>query len=34
MKIEIKLTEIDKLKKENILSDIDKHVKCYLKNSK
>lgn len=34
MKIEIKITEADKLKKENILSDIDKHVKCYLKNSK
>lgn len=34
MKIEVKITEADKLKKENILSDIDKHVKCYLKHSK
>lgn len=34
MKIEVKITEVDKLKKENILSDIDKHVKCYLKHSK
>jgi hypothetical protein len=34
MKIEVKITDADKLKKENILSDIDKHVKCYLKHSK
>lgn len=34
MKIEVKITEVDKLKKENILSDMDKHVKCYLKHSK
>lgn len=34
MKIEIKITDADKLKKENILSDMDKHVKCYLKHSK
>lgn len=34
MKIEVKITDGDKLKKENILSDMDKHVKCYLKHSK
>ena len=34
MKIEVKITDTDKLKKENILSDMDKHVKCYLKHSK
>ena len=34
MKIEVKITEVNGLKKENILSDIDKHVKCYLKHSK
>lgn len=34
MKIEVKITDADKLKKENILSDMDKHVKCYLKHSK
>ena len=34
MKIEVKITEANKLKKENILADIDKHIKCYLKHSK
>ena len=34
MKIEVKIVKDNNLKKEDILTNMDKHVKCFLKNSK
>lgn len=34
MKIEVKIVEDNKFKKEDILGNMDKHVKCFLKKSK